>query len=234
MHDRILLADDIQVTQRTTSPPTHAPTFAPTKGKETGPTYAPTVRTDSPTTTNVISCPTVGDAPLSIGSGHVMLNIADNAKLCTLTKSVTSETNGETILIPIARSYDNNPWEQSAGDLAVSIIGNKEILCYSVGCQLDLPALRSGEEYLLSSSSHSVTESDEYARFLETATFGITQVDIDTLIASPNSVQENIIEWVSSQMNIAETPLSSHREYWRKRTNSRVSMDSKIIPLLQH
>jgi len=225
---RILLVDNIQVTQRTTSPPTHAPTFAPTKGKETGPTYAPTIRTDSPTTTNVISCPVVGDAPLSIGSGHVMLSIADIATLCTLTKSVTSETSGETILIPIARSYDNKLWEQAAGDLAVSIIDNKEILCYSVGCQLDLPPLRTGESYLLSSSSHSLTESDEYARFLESATFGITQIDIDSLLASPKSVPDNIIDWVSSQMNVTETPLSSHREYWRKRTNSRVSTSFKF------
>ena len=213
----------MQITQRTTSPPTNAPTFAPTVGKNTGPTNAPTVRTDAPTTTNVIVCPLVEDAPLSIGSGHVMLSIADSATLCTLTKSVTSDFSGETILIPVARSFDNNPWEHAAGEQAVSTLGTKDILCYNVGCQLDLLDLKPGEEYILSSSSHSLSESNEYARFLETATFGTTQADLDSFLASPMIVQDDIIDWLSSQMNISETPLSSHREYWRKRINSRVS-----------
>ena len=158
-----------------------------------------------------------------------MLSIAENAELCTLTKSVTSETSGETVLIPIARSYDNNAWERGAGEQAVSILGRKNIMCYAVGCQLDLQALESSEEYLLSSSSHSLSESDEYARFLETATFGITQAEIDSLAASPKSVDENIIDWMSNQMNISETLLSSHREFWRKRTNSRVSVNYAVI-----
>ena len=224
VHDgRILLVDDIQISQRTTSPPTVSPTFSPTEGKNTGPTNQPTIKTDSPTTTNLITCPSVGDAPLAVGSGSVMLSVAKNALLCTLTKSVTSSVSGETILIPVARSYDKNRWEQAAGEQAASILGGKDIMCYSVGCQLELQGHGTSEQYLLSSSSYSLSESNEYARFLETSTFGITQADLDSFDASPNSVQDDIIDWISIQMNVSKTPLSSHRKYWRSRINSRVS-----------
>lgn len=191
---RILLVDDVEISRRTTSPPTNTSTFAPTERKDTDPTYQPTIRTDSPTTTNVITCPLVGDSPLSISSGRVMLSVASNSSLCTLTKSVTSEIIGETILVPIARSYDSNPWEMAAGEQAASILGGKEIMCYDVGCQLDLQDHGPSEEYLLSSSSHSLSEINEYARFLETATFGTTQAELDSFFASPKRVQENIID----------------------------------------
>ena len=103
----VLLIDNIQVAQRTTLPPTPHPTFSPTKQQNAGPSSQPTVRTESPTTANLLTCPSVGEAPLVVSSGSVMLSIASTT-LCTLTKSVTSPDSGKTTWIPIARSYDNN------------------------------------------------------------------------------------------------------------------------------
>ena len=218
---RVLLVDDIQVSQRTTLPPTPHPTFSPTKQTNTGPSSQPTIRTESPTTTNLLTCPSVGNAPLVVSSGSVMLSVA-NTSLCTLTKSVTSSASGKVTLIPIARSYDSNPWEQAAGEHAASAFDGNDIMCYTVGCQVHLPSLEVGEEYLLSSSFHSLSEKDEYARFLETATFGITQEQLDTLDLASTSVGDGIVNWVSDQMNSSKIPISSHREYWRKGINSRV------------
>ena len=217
----VLLIDDIQVAQRTTLPPTPHPTFSPTKQQNAGPTSEPTARTESPTTTNLLACPSVGETPLVVNSGSIMLSIAGKM-LCTLTKSVTSPDSGKTTLIPIARSYDNNSWEQSAGEYAISLFDEKGIMCYSVGCQLELPVLKAGEKYLLSSSSHLLSDSDEYARFLETATFGTTQEQLDEFDSSSDSVRGGIITWMSNQMNLSSTPLTSHREYWRNGLNGRV------------
>jgi hypothetical protein len=226
IHDgRQLVVDDIKVTQRTTLPPTPHPTFSPTKRKNTGPTNQPTIRTESPTTSNLLACPLVGDNPLIVSSGSVMLSVASTT-LCTLTKSVTSSESGKMTLIPIARSYDGNTWEQAAGEYAASIFGGKDIVCYTVGCQVNLPPLEAGAEYLLSSSSHSLTEIDEYARFLETATFGITQEQLDTFDASSANVEDGINSWVTNQMNTNTIPMTGHREYWRNGINARVCRKS--------
>ena len=154
-----------------------------------------------------------------------MLGVADTNILCTLTKAMNS-SNSDISLIPIARSYDENLWEQSAGEFAASIFEGEEILCYSVGCQVNLPPLEAGAEYLLSSFSHSLPAVDEYARFLETATFGTTQEQLDVFATYSGSVQDNIASWLLGQMNSTVTPITSHRENWRKGLNGRVSEGS--------
>ena len=155
VHDgRVLLVDDIQVTQRTTSPPTNLPTFSPTKGEISGPTSHPTIKTDAPTTRNIITCPPIGGPPIKLSSGTIIIPVADN-NLCTLTKAVPSSQNDEKVSIPIARSYDNKPWEKSPGDYAASLFKDVDILCYASGCQMNLPALEEGAEFYLSSFSYS-------------------------------------------------------------------------------
>jgi hypothetical protein len=126
-------------------------------------------------------------------------------------------------MIPVARSYDNHPWEKAAGEFAASLFNTEDILCYEAGCQINLPPLEADSTYQLSSVVYSLSEQDEYARFLETATFGITQEDLDAFASSSRSVEDDIISWVSDQMDPAEVPMTSHREYWRKRLNGRVS-----------
>ena len=101
---------------------------------------------------------------------------------------------------------------------------NDLILCYDEGCQINLPQLESGEVYLLSSKTHSISNRDEFARFLETATFGATSSDLDTMEAAigeegPIGV---IVDYIESQMDETIVPASSHREFWRQRANPRV------------
>ena len=223
VHDgRALLVDDIKMSQRTTLPPTPFPTLSPTKGKNVGPTSQPTVKTDAPTTTNIISCPLVGNSPVALDSGSFMLKIATTT-LCALNKAITSPETGDVTLIPIARSYDGNEWEQAAGEYASSLFTDNGILCYDEGCQVNLPVLGDNSQYLLSTSAHSLSEKDEYARFLETTTFGITESQLDEFEASSMSVEEKITSWLSDQMNTTSVPMTSHRKFWRKGVNNRVS-----------
>ena len=144
--------------------------------------------------------------------------------LCTLTKTIVSSDTSQNISIPIARSYNGHQWEKSAGEYAASVFSNNDILCYDIGCQINLPSLESGEEFRLSSFKYSLSRIDEVARFLETATFGITQDQLDVFDASTNNLQKDIIDWVSDQMNTTTTPITSHREFWRKGLNGRVSL----------
>ena len=218
---RKLLADNVQISQRTTLPPTPFPTFSPTKGQDSGPTNQPTIKTDAPTTTNVITCPEAGSLPLLLSAGDVMLEVADTS-LCTLTKYAIIPRTGDTVTLPIARSYNGNPWEKSAGEFAASMFHGNDIVCYGAGCQLSLPPLEEGEEYRLTGLNHTLSEINEYARFLETATFGVTEQQLDEINTPSRSVKGDIVYWISQQMNSTLTPITSHREFWRRGLNARV------------
>lgn len=224
--------DDVQIIPRVTTPPTSFPTFSPTKSPVTGPTSQPTKGTDAPTTNKVIDCPSVGALPIVLESGAVIISKANGSHLCSLDIEVTSSPSTQKTLIPIALSYNGNSWEQAAGEYAQAVFGGKEILCYLSGCQLNLPQLEQGESYILSSSSHVLSKENEYARFLETSTFGITEDDLGSIDEPSTSIQENIASWMSRQMNVSTTPMSSHREFWRRRLNGRVSF-SKTLPGLK-
>ena len=179
-------------------------------------------QTEAQTTTNIVPCPSVGNPSISLGSGSFMLKIAPTT-LCSLNKAVTSPHTGEKSLIPIARSYDGNKWEQAAGEFAFALFNGDEIPCYAEGCQVNLPPLEKDSEYLLTTYAYSLSEEQEYARFLETATFGVTQEQLDDFEASSMSVEEKAISWLSDQMNTSVVPMSSHREYWREGVNTAVS-----------
>ncbi len=226
---RVLLVDDIQISQRSTGALTLFPTFSPTREHSTN--AQPVPYTDAPTNTNAFSCPPVGDASIDVTSGSVTLSRSD--KICTLTKAVVFN-DGKTSLIPIAISYDNNPWEQSAGEFAASVFASRGILCRAEGCEMYLPPLvrigRFREAYLLKSYDHSLTPKEEYARFLETATFGVTQELLEEFEKSSTSAQDTITNWLSDQMDTSITPLTSHREFWRKGVNGRVSFD--LLPFI--
>ncbi len=217
--DRAVIVDDIQLIKLVATP---YPTFSPTRNTGDVSTSQPAIRTDAPTSANLFSCPLVGNAPFIVSSGSVLLQVVEEETLCTLTKSRTPVETGETTLIPIARSYDNNTWEKSAGEFAASIFGGKEIPCYPSGCQVELPALEEGAQYLLSSYSHSLSETEEYARFLETATFGTTQNQLDLFGESNESAKNTIARWLADQMDSNITQITSHREYWRRGLNIRV------------
>ncbi len=220
------MIDNVRFKQRTTLPPTTAPTYEPTKAKTIGPTLKPTMLTSAPTTSLVVPCPPVGEV-VNLAPGNVILSIAEADTLCTVTKVIPKTLlGGETTqtIVPLVRSYDKNTWESSAGNAASSSFENEYILCYDQGCQIYLPAIEVGEEYQLSSKLHTVNHRDEFARFLETASFGTTASELDLMEAMTG--QEGpigvIADFVATQMDDSLTPMTSHRKYWRSRSNARV------------
>jgi len=233
--DRALLIDDVEIelvgTESPTSPPTEFPTQAP---KPPEPTGKPTIATDAPTIGSNISCPSVDSEPLEINPGHLLVFNAPANALCTLTKAVFSSTGEVEKIMPIARSYDQNQWEVAPGTFASSVFLNNDIWCYDNGCQMDLtPSIskrqqsimpqafsmmsRSESKYYLTSYEHSLSQRNEYARFLESATFGITSSELDVLEGS--GAASPIAHWIKDQID--NVPMSSHREYWRQGANPR-------------
>ena len=223
--DRALRIDDVNLSQRTTFAPKKCPTLSPTKPETIGPTLQPTIRTNAPTTSNVISCPPHGES-ITLVAGSVILTSAPTDSLCTV--SMLEMTNGDVeVTVPLARSYNGFDWEISAGEKVVDILGTKDFLCYQRGCQIVLPFVSNDMVYKLSSYTYTLDMRDEYARFLETATYGITVADLNGLeeVTGNREPLSVITEYIESQMNQNETPMTSHREYWRRRANPRVSID---------
>ena len=216
------LVSEIRFGHKTTSSPTRSPTLNPTDREVLEPTATPTSK---PSTNILRSCPSVGfQTTLDVTSA--ILVQAGASTLCTLTKVVLDNDGDVLRNIPLARSYNNNNWEVAGGDLASVIFANG-ISCYSRGCQIDVPSPKQREEYRLVALSHSLDKRDEIARFLETSTFGIKREELDSLDgASGQTPYSTIVNWMQSQMDTGNTTITSHREYWRKRANPRVSLHS--------
>lgn len=218
------------ITQKTTSAPTVSPTFNPTKTVTIGPTLKPTIKTDAPTTSRTISCPSIDGEHITIGAGDAIITIAESNTLCTISMFVMDEGSDDSVkkVVPLARSYDLNEWEVSAGPLARTTFGSgKEFLCYDQGCQIHLPPLlEPGAEYRVTSRTYTLSPRDQYARFLETASFGATATELDDFEAMTSvsgDTFDAIANHIEVQMDEELTPRTSHREIWRKKANPRVS-----------
>ena len=154
----------------------------------------------------------------------------------TLLSEVTLHNGTDSFIVPIARSYNGNDWEKESGRIVEDTMYELDWYCYYEACEIDLPGLASGRQYKLSSSEASLRYTDPalnandnvVARFLESATFGSTQADIDTINGGTGTrrrlaVEDNINSWIIDQMDETRTPATSHREYWRARANPSVS-----------
>lgn len=88
-------------------------------------------------------------------------------ELCTL---IRRDATTRKQRAPVARSYAGNPWEKSAGVFAKSgsgLVVDCENAVEGTTCDLTLPALEEGMEYVLESFVHEVSAEVEAARFLE-------------------------------------------------------------------
>jgi hypothetical protein len=137
----------------------------------------------------------------------------DNQVLCTL-HQISSD--GRT-LKPVARSYAGYEWEASSGAFS-----HLTWICDSSQCTINLPSLPPGSRYLLTSLSPPETYRDdgldEIARFLEQATFGGTRADFSYF--DVKNLQQSFATWIKEQQELV--PSTSHREFFRQRTNSRM------------
>ena len=170
----------------------------------------------------------MGSSPVEINARDRRLFLARAGTLCILSKALLNN-DGRTVqtLLPVARSYDGNDWEESAGELATSIFYKKMLFCASNSCQVTLPD-PGVDKYLLISFSHTVLERDEYARFLESATFGVTTSELDELesINARNGIAGKITKWIQRHMDPTIVPITSHRMFWRTKANPRVRVIS--------
>ena len=220
-----IVIDDVSVTLKT-DPPTAAPTLEPTRIPTLDPTFAPTSDgtiepTSSPTnlpTKIARDCPEPGGELQLLNIGVQFLSIAQKGHLCTITKA-TLDTNGDVDSIaPIARSYDGHAWSNAAGTIAAVLLAEKQWKCYTKACEIDLPPLElSNEKYILTSYNHTLQPLDEVARFLESTTFGTLKNDLNNWDFN-SAMNITMSAWVRNQM---DTNMTSHREYWRNRSNPR-------------
>lgn len=154
-------------------------------------------------------CPQASGNPVAIDTPDATspagITIASSAILCTLT--LTDISSG--ISAPVARSYDGKEWEVTAGPLVATLAPPNG------GTFKGLPVPKKlSERYVLTSYDHTgFGEDADATRFLQQATFGPTRSSISEMVATGNDYET----WVTNQ--IESVPLSSHREYWRRRLN---------------
>jgi hypothetical protein len=155
--------------------------------------------------------------PTEIPDGLVKL--ARCSSLCLLTKAILDFNGTLSIIAPLALSYDGRPWEKAGGEYAMKLLYGQEFVDYPCeGSQLSLPHLNNTEKYYLTSYPHrTISEADKVARLLETATFGTTAAELASFDSLTGDAAKR---WILNQMSMN---LTSHREYFRKRTNTRLN-----------
>eukprot|EP00986_Skeletonema_menzelii_P003357 scaffold1026_cov141-Skeletonema_menzelii.AAC.8 len=222
--------DSVQITELTTLAPTLTPTGSPTEFVEeetASPTEAPTAM---PTLSTVTTCPPKGEY-VELPAGPIMLERSSN--LCIITKADVDSSGTRTEIAPVARSSNGGDWEKHAGEFAETLLYGKNFGDYSQGCQITLPELAPGQKYFIasyvdSSAGRRLTEVHEEqkaaARLMEQGTFGTTLADLDGWNKGPVT-KLSAADWVKEQMLL---PVTSHREYFRERTNPRLTNPVRI------
>ena len=166
----------------------------------------------------ITPCPINESTPTEIPSGPVML--VRSSSLCVLTKAIPDANDGTlTRISPVALSYDGQAWEVAAGEFATTLLYGRGFGDDANGSHITLPHLYDDEKYYLTSYSHDISDVDKVARLLETATFGTTAQDLASWDKG-SLTTATVKQWIEEQMSM---PMTSHREYFRRRTNPRVS-----------
>jgi hypothetical protein len=214
--------DDVQISEKSTLPPSLSPTLAPTDDV-VAETLSPTkVPTGMPTLATVTKCPPVGQY-IELFAGPVMLE--RSSTLCIITKANVDSGGIQSEIAPVARSFNGGDWEKHAGDFAEALLYGQQFGDYVQGCQINLPELAPGQKYFITSYIDSAArrlntvdeEKRAVARLLEQATFGTTLTDLNDWTKGPVT-KETAAEWVKEQMAM---PATSHRQFFRERTNPR-------------
>ena len=117
----------------------------------------------------------------------------------------------------MARSFaSRGSWEVSAGLFSNSATSGLSLDCDAgdgTTCDVTLPPVTNGQQYILETFTRPTLSAEALAaRFLEQSTFGTTRESMNDLVARGLDYEN----WIIEQMNM---PISSMREYYRKRTN---------------
>uniref|UniRef100_A0A7S4RIT9 Uncharacterized protein n=2 Tax=Ditylum brightwellii TaxID=49249 RepID=A0A7S4RIT9_9STRA len=159
--------------------------------------------------TTAISCPDVGTTSDITASGITLFENSNNNVLCKLILVDASGT-----LLPIARSYENNNWEMSGGDFARTLLDSGSFPCQGSQCQINLPE----NNYKLISYTYELPNEDKVARLLESVTFGPKWSEVSAWTGAGEVDDTSVESYIRNQM---DAPMTSHREYFRKRLNPR-------------
>jgi len=171
------------------------------------------------------------DVNLDFG-GILTVTPSATGTLCTLTE-VRADAGGseDNQVIPIARSYEGHQWESSAGELATSIFvdtsGQPDCLPDGSSCNILLPPLAEAAtyRYALTSYEYSPSRRDQISRALGRLTFGVTPTDLNLHDKAEwdSDNEAYLAAFIQDQMDEKKTPMISHREYFRKRTNPKLT-----------
>eukprot|EP00520_Triparma_pacifica_P008843 CAMPEP_0118639568 /NCGR_PEP_ID=MMETSP0785-20121206/4291_1 /TAXON_ID=91992 /ORGANISM="Bolidomonas pacifica, Strain CCMP 1866" /LENGTH=1677 /DNA_ID=CAMNT_0006530901 /DNA_START=134 /DNA_END=5164 /DNA_ORIENTATION=+ len=144
--------------------------------------------------------PSSSSTPISV-SGKTEIVKAKQSQLYFLEQVLEDGTK-----VPAARSYDGEDWE---GVQPLNLI----FQCKRNVCRTEIPNEGSFQVRHIGTDHLPTSTSSSSARFLNQATFGATKDEIATF--------KDRTSWIRNQ--VAEAP-SSHREYYRERSNFRLSM----------
>ena len=183
------------------------------------------------------SCPATYESPPVLVRDNSTVNLKRSApdSLCTLVRVTFAAPNddeeefvrqdqvGRNILAPAGRSYHSLPWERVAGPYRSSVHydcghddedDNREMLHV---CQVTLPPLGSNQAFVLLTYNRTLSQRNTVARFLQQTTFGPTKEEVESWDYSAGD--DAFATWTQEQMYTV--PLTSHREFWRRRVRQR-------------
>lgn len=124
-------------------------------------------------------------------------------------------------LIPLARSYSGKGWEAAPGPLACP---TKHVNATTIF----LPPLQdTNDRYVILAKDGYMSERKQVSKFLEMTTFGPRRAEIDALTADGEWMTDGASKRASYIRSQIDLPITSHREYWRRRTNSKVDATSQ-------
>ncbi|KAL3921613.1 MAG: hypothetical protein SGILL_002661 [Bacillariaceae sp.] len=209
-------------TQSPSESPTQIPSSSPSAALSSSPSAVPTTTASStpsslpssqPSSYLKASCPPAGGDPilldLSMGTVLDVDNWSGTDSVCALVEMAVSNSNEPSDgLVPVGRSYGGQQWEASAGPFSAF-----DWNCGGASCTIDLPDPEFGRSFVLITytHTHSYTQYDEIARFLEKTTFGPTR---DEIFDGSFPGKEL---WMEQQFGL---PASSHRQYYRERVTN--------------
>jgi len=140
---------------------------------------------------------------------------SETADLSTLSStSSLSDFN----MVPVSRSYHGKNWQRVAGAYAQDL----SVACSSGQCSLAIPTLPQLEvgKFVLMPFANSLETNDRasVSRFFHRTTFGPTLAMINSWDYNVDLFSE-MSSWVKDQVDEAISPITSHREFFRKRVN---------------
>ena len=165
-------------------------------------------------TADALACPPIGTS-VTTSAGPKQVNVAASNTYCGI---FLQKPSGD--LIPLARSYNANDWESAPGPMACPA---EDVTATSVL----LPELVDpSDNYVILSKDASMEDRSSIAKFLEMTTFGPLKSEIESLEDGwSTSGVDKRATYIRDQM---DKPATSHREYWRRRTNSKWDATAQV------